>query len=99
MRTVNASCRRIAQLIIVTGALMLPSVAATPSADGPGLPGRELQRLASEARTADLRGNWDGLVRAHEVISALPVPPAGRALRDYCLGDISWGRSTPGMAA
>jgi hypothetical protein len=94
MSTLNASCRRIAQLIIVTGALMLPSVAATPSADGPGLPGRELQRLASEARTADLRGNWDGLARGHEVISALPVPPAGRPWIDYYLGYIDWRRSS-----
>ncbi len=94
MSTLNASSRRIAQLIIVSGALMLPAVAATPSADGPGVPRRELQRLASEARTADLRGNWDGLVRAHEAIAALPAPATGRAWIDYYLGYVDWRQSS-----
>src|SRR5258708_5271590 len=94
MSTLNASSRRIAQLIIVSGALMLPAVAATPSADGPGVPRRELQRLASEARTAGLRGNWDGLVRAHEAIAALPAPATGRAWIDYYLGYVDWRQSS-----
>jgi hypothetical protein len=94
MSTNNSPSRRIAQLIVIAGALMLPKVAATSSADGPGVPGRELQRLASEARTADLRGDWTGLDRAHEKIAALPVPGGGRAWIDYYLGYIDWRRSS-----
>jgi hypothetical protein len=106
MRATNTHARRIAQLIVVAGALVLPAVAATPSADGPpsrlaplrrpspGVPGRHLHRLASEARTADLRGNWDGLARAHEAIAAMPAPATGRAWIDYYLGYADWRRSS-----
>jgi hypothetical protein len=94
MSNTHAFSRRIAQLIIVIGALMLPAVGATPSADGPGIPGRELQRLASQARTADLRGNWEGLSRAHEAVDALTTPGAGRAWIDYYLGYIDWRQSS-----
>jgi hypothetical protein len=58
------------------------------------VPGRNLQRLASEARTADLRGNWDGLGRAHDAIEALPAPATGRAWIDYYLGYVDWRRSS-----
>lgn len=92
MSTNQSSGKRIAQLIIVTGALLLPAVA--PSANGPGVPGRDLQRLGAEARTADLRGNWEGLSRAHEAVEALPAPAAGRAWIDYYLGYIDWRQSS-----
>src|SRR5690242_6593042 len=59
---------------------------------GPGLPGRDLQRLASEARTADLRGDWSGLMRAHDAIAHLP-PGARRAWIDYYLGYTDWRES------
>jgi hypothetical protein len=92
MSTIHRSARRIAHFTIVAGALLLPAV--TPSANGPGVPGRDLQRLASEARTADLRGNWEGLSRAHEAVGAMPAPAAGRAWIDYYLGYIDWRQSS-----
>jgi hypothetical protein len=92
MSTVHRSIRRIAHLTIIAGALLRPAVA--PSANGPGEPGRELRRLASEARTADLRGNWEGLSRAHAAVDAMPGPAAGRAWIDYYLGYIDWRQSS-----
>ena len=92
MSTIHRSIRRIAHVTIVGAALLLPAV--TPSANGPGVPGRDLQRLASEARTADLRGNWEGLSRAHEAVAAMPAPAAGRAWIDYYLGYIDWRQSS-----
>ena len=58
------------------------------------MPDRHLQRLASEARTADLRGTWDGLMRAHDAIAAVPAAGAGRAWIDYYLGYIDWRQSS-----
>jgi hypothetical protein len=94
MSTTDRSGRGIAHLIGITVAVLLPAVAATPSANGPGVPGRELQRLASDARTADLRGNWDGLARAHEAIATLPAPPASCPWIEYYLGYVDWRRSS-----
>ena len=92
MSTINPSTRRIARLLAIAGALLFPAVA--PSADGPGVPGRDLQRLAAEARTADLRGNWQGLSRAHEAVEAMPTAAAGRPWIDYYLGYIDWRQSS-----
>jgi hypothetical protein len=92
MSNIHRSTRRIAHVTIVGGALLLPAVA--PSASGPGAPGGDLQRLASEARTADLRGNWEGLSRAHEAVAAMRAPAAGRAWIDYYLGYIDWRQSS-----
>jgi len=75
--------------------LMLISLAlASGDGVGPGLPGRELQRLASEARTADLRGDWTGLMRAHDAIGRLPASAASRAWIEYYLGYIDWRESS-----
>ena len=95
MSTITLSVRRVGQLIVVSGALAFQVVAAqSPAAAGAGTPGRDLQRLASQARTADLRGNWDGLARAHDAIDALPAPTTGRAWIDYYLGYVDWRRSS-----
>ena len=59
-----------------------------------GVPGRELQRLASEARTADLRGDWAGLIRAHDAIARVPESSAGRAWIEYYLGYVDWRQSS-----
>jgi hypothetical protein len=105
MSTINLSIKRVAQLVLVASAVTLPGLAANsqtagsasgpaPSGvEGPGAPGRDLQRLASEARTADLRGNWDGLARAHDTIAAMPASTASRAWIDYYLGYVDWRRS------
>ena len=53
-------------------------------------PGRDLQRLASEARTADLRGDWQGLLRAHDAIAA----QAPSAWTEYYLGYVDWRQSS-----
>ena len=90
----STSTTRIARLLIVAGVLLLPAVAATPSANGPGVPGRDLQRLAADARTADLRGRWDGLFKAHDAIAAMPATRTDRAWIDYYLGYIDWRRSS-----
>src|SRR4030095_1422283 len=57
-------------LIMIATLMLLSAIAADPGAPGPGRPGRALQRLASEARTADLRGGWTALLRAHDGLSA-----------------------------
>jgi hypothetical protein len=100
MSTITPSVKRIVHLIVFSGALVFPGVAAnsqttasTP-AGGPGAPGRDVQRLASEARTADLRGNWEGLARAHERIAAMPASATSRAWIDYYLGYVDWRRSS-----
>src|SRR5258708_8799900 len=96
MRQINQSVRRIAQLILVASAVAFPCVAANPQtpapapAGGPGVPGHALQRLAAEARTADLRGNWDGLVRAHQALAAMAAAPGGRAWTRYYLDYLDW---------
>lgn len=98
MSTITLAVKRIAPLIVVSGALAFQVVAAqsaaAPSPGGPGAPGRELQRIASEARTADLRGDWDGLARAHETTAAMPASATSRAWIDYYLGYIDWRRSS-----
>ena len=100
MSTITFSVRRIAQLTVVSLGLVWSGTAvrtqapgATASA-GPGAPSHPLQRLASEARTADLRGNWDGLATAHDTIAALPAQATGHAWIDYYLGYIDWRRSS-----
>ena len=113
MRTITPSVRRVVQLTLVGAAVAFPGVAANSQttasapAAGPGVPGREVQRLASEARTADLRGNWDGLMRSHDAIAAVPAPATGAAWIDYYLGYIDWRQASlaymaegmPGVAA
>lgn len=71
-------------------AMILASVLALPDGIAPGVPGRELQRLAAEARTADLRGDWDGLLRAHDAIAR--QPPS--AWTEYYLGYVDWRQSS-----
>jgi hypothetical protein len=71
------------------------------------VPGRALQRLASQARSADLRGDWEGLLRAHDAIARVPESSASRAWIEYYLGYVDWrqsslafmGRGMPGVAA
>jgi hypothetical protein len=100
MSTITLTVRRIAQLTLVSAGLLLSAAAASTQAPpstasvGPGVPGLELQRLASEGRTADLRGNWDGLARTHEAIATMPASAASRAWIDYYLGYIDWRRSS-----
>jgi hypothetical protein len=99
MRKITVSVRGVARLVLVFAALAFSDVIATSqttgSADagGPGLPGREVQHLASEARTADLRGNWDGLMRAHDAIASLPPSSTTRAWIDYYLAYVDWRES------
>ena len=100
MSTITLSARRIAQVIAVviglmwSGAAVRTQAPAASSPAGPGVPDRHLQRLASEGRTADLRGNWDGLMRAHDAIAALPAAKTGSAWIDYYLGYIDWRQSS-----
>jgi len=89
MRNITVSVGRIAQLALVSISLTLSSVAVNSQTAGsvgagrPGAPAPDLQRLASEARTADLRGNWDGLMRAHESIATMaPSATGGRTWID-----------------
>ena len=90
--------RHVAQLTLASAILMFTGAAANSqapaatSSSGPGVPGREVQRLAAEARTADLRGNWDGLLQAHHAIETLPASTS-RAWIDYYLGYIDWRQS------
>jgi hypothetical protein len=100
MSNITRSAKGIAHLIVVSAALVWSGAAVRTQAPAgtvaaaAGVPGRNLQRLASEARTADLRGNWDGLGRAHDAIEALPAPATGRAWIDYYLGYVDWRRSS-----
>jgi hypothetical protein len=99
MRKITVSVRRVARAVLVFAALAFSDVIATSQttrsadASGPGLPGREVQHLASEARTADLRGNWDGLMRAHDAIASLPASSTTRAWIDYYLAYVDWRES------
>jgi tetratricopeptide (TPR) repeat protein len=79
-------------LIMIAAMLVLSS--ALSAATGPGVPGRTLQRLASDARTADLRGDWNGLMRAHDAISRLPPASANRAWSEYYLAYVDWRQSS-----
>jgi len=87
--------------------LLLSATLAVSGGAGPGVPGRELQRLASEARTADLRGDWNGLLRAHDAISRLPASPSTRPWIEFYLGYVDWrqsslafmGQGMPGVSA
>jgi hypothetical protein len=95
MSTTTRSVHGIAQLIVVSCALAFQVVAAqSPAAAVPSAPGHDVQRLAAQARTADLRGNWNGLAKAHDAIEALPAPATGRAWIDYYLGYVDWRRSS-----
>lgn len=60
----------------------------------PGTPSRDLQKLASTARTADLRGDWDGLLRAHDGIAARATTAEDRAWIEYYLGYVDWRQSS-----
>lgn len=99
MRNITFSIRRTVQLAAIAFALTLSGITTNSQAPasaptgGPGAPPPDVQRLASEARTADLRGNWDGLMRAHEAIAAVPASEAGRAWIDYYLGYVDWRQS------
>ena len=87
--------------------LTLALVSALAAPAGPGAPGRELQRLAAGARTADLRGDWNALLRAHDAIAGIPEPSSHRAWIEYYLAYVDWRQSslaymaagTPGVAA
>ena len=100
MSTITRSVRRIVQLTLIAAVVVFPGVAAnsqtaaTVASSGPGAPDRHVQRLASEARTADLRGNWDGLMRAHDAIAGMPAPATGAEWIDYYLGYIDWRQSS-----
>lgn len=99
MSTITFFVRRIAQLTVIVVGLMWSGAAVrtqapAATAAAPGVPDRHLQRLATEARTADLRGNWEGLTRAHETIAALPGAGAAGAWIDYYLGYIDWRQSS-----
>jgi hypothetical protein len=99
MRYITFSAKRTARLATTALALTVSGItansqsSASANGGGPGAPPPVVQRLASEARTADLRGNWDGLMRAHEAIAASPVSDAGRAWIDYYLGYVDWRQS------
>ena len=99
MRTINVFSRRTAQLAAIALALTVSGIRANSQGPasapggGPGAPPPDVQRLASEARTADLRGNWDGLMRSHEAIAALPASESARAWIDYYLGYVDWRQS------
>ena len=99
MRNITCSTRRTVQLAAIAFALTLSGITTNSQAPasaptgGPGAPPPDVQRLASEARTADLRGNWDGLMRAHEAIAAMPASDAARAWIDYYLGYVDWRQS------
>jgi hypothetical protein len=100
MSTITRSFRRAVQLTLVAAAVTFPGVAANSqtaapiAAAGPGAPDRHVQRLASDARTADLRGDWDGLMRSHEAIAAVPASATGAAWVDYYLGYVDWRQSS-----
>ena len=72
------------------GLLLLASVLA----NGPGTPSRDLQKLAAAARTADLRGDWGGLLRAHDAIAARAATADDRAWIEYYLGYVDWRQSS-----
>jgi len=94
-----------ALLAIAVAGAEAPAYKGMPG--GPGLPGHDLQRLASDARTADLRGDWAGLLRAHDAIARLPDASSSRAWIEYYLGYVDWrqsslafmGQGMPGVAA
>jgi hypothetical protein len=100
MSTTTQSVRRVVQLTLVAAAVAFPGVAANSqtaapiAGAGPGAPDRHVQRLASDARTADLRGHWDGLMRAHDAIAAVPASTSGAAWIDYYLGYIDWRQAS-----
>jgi tetratricopeptide (TPR) repeat protein len=80
--------------MMIMTALVLSTLLVRSGDAGPGLPGRDLQRLASEARTADLRGDWAGLMRAHEAIGRVPETASSRAWIEYYLGYVDWRSSS-----
>jgi hypothetical protein len=100
MSTSTLLGKYVARLTLSTAAVFISAAvvrtqapSSTPAA-GPGAPGASLQRLASAARTADLRGKWDDLATAHDAIARLPVPATGAAWIDYYLGYVDWRRSS-----
>jgi tetratricopeptide (TPR) repeat protein len=66
------------------------ALSALPAQPGPGTPDRDLQRVASDARTADLRGDWYGLMRAHDAVARRTPGP----WVNYYLGYIDWRASS-----
>jgi hypothetical protein len=81
-------------MLIMTTTVFLAIALVLPAPPAPGVPARELQRLAAEARTADLRGDWIGLLHAHDKIAGLPAPSPGRAWIEYYLGYVDWRQSS-----
>jgi hypothetical protein len=77
-------------MLIMIALLLVASVLSS----GTGAPSRDLQRLASAARTADLRGDWDGLLRAHDAIAAHAASADERAWVEYYLGYVDWRQSS-----
>jgi tetratricopeptide (TPR) repeat protein len=69
-------------------------LAASVLSGGPLVPSRDLQKLAAAARTADLRGDWDGLLRAHDAIAARGATTDERAWIEYYLGYVDWRQSS-----
>jgi tetratricopeptide (TPR) repeat protein len=80
--------------MMVAGLLFVAIALAAPHGGGPGRPGRELQRLGSEARTADLRGDWSALLRAHDAIARVPEAASSRAWIEYYLAYVDWRQSS-----
>lgn len=73
--------------------LLFASALSLQAIAGLGVPSHDLQRLAAEARTADLRGDWNGLLRAHDAIAARPATES-RAWIEYYLGYVDWRQSS-----
>ncbi len=67
----------------------------TTVASGPmPAPTAEMLRLAQTARDADLRGDWNGLLQAHDGFEAMTVRGRQQAWVDYYLGYIDWRQSS-----
>ena len=77
-------------MLIMIAVLLITSVLS----GGVPVPSRDLQKLAAAARTADLRGDWDGLMRAHDAIAARPATADHRAWIEYYLGYVDWRQSS-----
>jgi hypothetical protein len=95
MRRLHASFAPPAIVFTLSATLVMSGVAAGARSPAlPGVPDREVQRIAAAARTADLRGQWDGLVRSHAALEAKAAQGANRAWIDYYLGYIDWRQSS-----
>lgn len=95
MHRVNTSFTHPGYLFALSAVLALSGVAANAQSPAlPGVPDREVQRIAADARTADLRGQWDGLVRSHAALEEKAARDGNRVWIDYYLGYIDWRRSS-----